>query len=67
MKEWISVKDDLPKIDQRVLVCGEGYFKDKESSIQIWYRDKENDWVMLDSYTPFKITHWMPLPKPPKY
>lgn len=51
---WISVKDKLPEIRERVLVYRK---KGVTEDIQIfnWYPDDENI-----------FTHWMPLPEPPK-
>lgn len=53
--KWISVADELPKKEQRVIVFGnyEG---------QPYY-----DMLEHSSPSDFKvITHWMPLPSPPK-
>ena len=59
MSEWISVYDRLPERLKEVL-C---YFED----------DARIDISWIHSYTQFmyedifgKVTHWMPLPDPPK-
>lgn len=59
--EWISVKDRLPEGYKDVLVCDEIYgcfiaFYDKSHSV--WYRKYRRALT--------GVTHWMPLPEPPK-
>ena len=73
MSEWISVKDGLPERWQSVLVC------DASDKTEDWeeyvayavfapcskgccdpnFDIKSNNWFQ-------NITHWMPLPSPPK-
>ena len=53
VQEWISVDDRLPDVGNIVLIYSETYG------------------VCLDSYSDdtfdyFDVTHWMPLPQPPK-
>lgn len=60
--EWISVKDEMPNVDQRVLV----YQKDGVHGghpIDIEYLLCDGFWKDQGLYS--GITHWMPLPKPP--
>ena len=60
---WISVDDEQPPrsewsfiFSKTVLVC------DKDGHIDTaWYNFKLNRWEWLND-----ITHWMPLPEPPK-
>ncbi len=66
--EWISVKDRIPKRDELVLVYGEdGVFRAYTDA-----HDKFPSWQCspIGSYAGdgcvFGITHWMPLPEPPK-
>ena len=70
-KEWISVKDRLPEYGRAVLISIKGtvqhvtfsldgaddtpdwfepYWFDHDDELKIWWN---------------KVTHWMPLPKPP--
>ena len=75
--EWISIKDELPEIEEFVLL-----FDDWQSSSGEKYKDVRVGY--LDSFTTmkssqgidrscvwggtefaFNITHWMPLPEPP--
>lgn len=67
IRKWISVKDRLPQNRQRVLVCN----KDENYPIVSRYRDLSLDencgydeW--LSPAGECKVTHWMPLPEPPK-
>lgn len=65
VQEWISVDDKLPEFcvsvlarcfyhgKWRTLVC----HTSKENAGE-WYTDEVCQWV--------KVTHWMPLPEPPK-
>lgn len=71
--EWISVKDRLPEFNYPVFVGKQG---DKNSTgIARLESKKENsngislDWLEGDSsfHDWYKeVTHWMPLPEPPK-
>lgn len=58
--EWISVNDRLPEPGEDVLVCNH-------------WGDIDTDmvWINPDGKTEFyfdktNVTHWMPLPEPPK-
>ena len=58
MSEWISVKDTLPELEQEVLVyANREYLKRKIHTHFYW---------CLADFEDLKITHWMPLPTPPK-
>lgn len=79
--KWISVKDRLPKKDGYYLAFVEGYwarctrllsfakdgrkvdeFDFDEGAKNVWYRhDSEYGYVPVED-----VTHWMPLPQPPK-
>ena len=53
VQEWVSVDDRLPGVGNIVLIYS------------------ETDGVCLDSYSDdtfdyFDVTHWMPMPQPPK-
>lgn len=68
MSEWISVEDRLPEYDEEVLI-----FDGRISAAIYTPRDNECDGFMgegLDSYGNAyfydDVTHWMPLPEPPK-
>ena len=53
VQEWISVEDRLPDIGIEVLVYSE------DDGICVDYYDG-------DSFGYYDVTHWMPLPEPPK-
>ena len=63
VQEWISVDDRLPEnIANRVLVVC-------ERSNGVFYAHYEKPfWINLETDKPFisTVTHWMPLPNPPK-
>lgn len=70
---WISVKDKLPKsIANRVVVhlehkdyvgyIGFGHYE-KYRGEELWYDLENNAPFTKRGYT---VTHWMPLPEPPK-
>ena len=63
VQEWISVKDRLPEDICPVLVALEG----QNIAFHGFYQD-EKWWKVGAGTRPFtqKVTHWMPLPQPPK-
>ena len=81
MGEWISVEDRLPNADERVLVFGVGIYDGFIGDTVIAITDItdinplfpslkiEKEWRSPWQYflTDYKITHWMPLPEPPKH
>ena len=65
VQEWISVKDRLPENDQWVL-C---FMKDKSFGTLRVFQWNYIDWQWNDGnkwYDENDVTHWMPLPQPPK-
>ena len=63
--EWISVNDKLPQDDIDVLCLFTGW-DDMQFQRVLSYDELEKEWVDWEGYTHNKITHWMPLPNPPK-
>lgn len=59
--EWISVEDRLPDDAYPVLVC----FGKSSTSIIIG-NYVNGGFYAKSNYPLTKITHWMPLPEPPK-
>jgi hypothetical protein len=59
--QWISVEDKLPDIDDYVI----WYYE--SGAMAIWEIDKDMnlEWLKKRSRGD-RITHWMPLPQPPK-
>lgn len=74
MAEWISVNDRLPSRDgladdetEYVLVAE--FFNITENhyvSICGYDKDGWSEWDSFGRVRPKQITHWMPLPEPPK-
>lgn len=68
--KWISVKDRLPKEDEKVLIL----VSDGDISIGGWRNKKHkvatNGVFLFHDINPYDspklCTHWMPLPQPPK-
>lgn len=61
MPRWISVKERLPENDDRMLTVG------KRGGIQICrYSKGTKMWWTKGNASVATVTHWMPLPKPPK-
>ena len=65
VQEWISVDDRLPQENGRYLTANKRW-DDKINVFDLWfdggfwYVDGEDD--VFD----FEVTHWMPMPNPPK-
>lgn len=59
--KWISVKERLPENGQLVWA----YSDDKKSSYGMMLRHGEWE-VIRDGFQLVEVTHWMPLPEPPK-
>ena len=77
--QWISVKDRLPEPEQEVLVIAHGWSgrllyigsyqrMEAETSWLTGVTSKASDWSLWGwSYLREpEVTHWMPLPDPPK-
>ena len=62
MSEWIRVKDEMPEPFLNVLVWIEN-----GKAANMGYVTRAGHWFVHFWYTaPVKVTHWMPLPEPPK-
>ena len=62
-EEWISVKDSLPQATEYVLIYDSHY----RNIYKAWYVGDIDVWFSNEYLPQFiNITHWMPLPKPPK-
>lgn len=53
--KWIPVTERLPNIGEKVITYCKGY------GVKENFRSGDGTW-----WVGFKITHWMPLPEPPK-
>lgn len=71
---WISVKDRLPNIGESVLVAviinaklNMPFRTDYTPDIEIGWLEENGEWGLQFSCADrHEITHWMPLPEPPK-
>jgi hypothetical protein len=61
---WISVKDRVPEGDQKVLVAcvneNKNPWQPEEHFLDVTAFDGDDFGICAD------VTHWMPLPEPPK-
>lgn len=63
MTEWISVKDRLPQAKEMVLAYEAAF----DSMSMAFRLPNTEEFINVgDYYTLDAVTHWMPLPKPPK-
>ena len=61
--EWVSVNDRLPQATEYVLIYDSHY----RNIYKAWYVGDIDVWFSNEYLPQFiNITHWMPLPKPPK-
>ena len=65
VQEWISVKDRLPEENGRYLTANKRW-DDKISVFDLWF--DSGFWYIdgKDDVFDFEVTHWMPMPNPPK-
>ena len=65
MSKWISVKDRLPEKEKEILIVS-----DNEVKIGIWSNDCFGEKFFTTNFEQYlnadNVTHWMPLPEPPK-
>lgn len=62
---WIPVTERLPKLRTKVLCCGKkgGRFI---AELLTWGKEEHLCWDKRDGKGCPTVTHWMPLPEPPK-
>ena len=68
VQEWISVKDRLPDMNEEVFaVYKNSLFENGPKFTKVLHRESKH-WVGRNGYRYLyeNITHWMPLPQPPK-
>ena len=63
--KWISCAERLPELHTKVLCCGKkgGRFI---AELHTWGHDNALYWTKRDGKGCPTVTHWMPLPMPPK-
>jgi len=60
MSEWISVKDRLPERIAHYIVWV------REGGYDFAFLNSKEEWITTLGNQTFEVTHWMPLPEPPK-
>ncbi|MFU8928332.1 DUF551 domain-containing protein [Acinetobacter puyangensis] len=63
---WISVEDALPENEQQVLATGFDYGKSENKRHYVICEYYENIWMGYGGEEFQYITHWQPIPQPPK-
>lgn len=63
INKWISVKEKFPKIGKKVLAYRPGMYYTVIQTIYHGNEDWENGYDISGNMA---ITHWMPIPEPPK-
>lgn len=63
---WISVKDELPPTSDKDDESDDYLIVDSDGDMNVGYYNKMDElWFSCDGYI-LDVTHWMPLPQPPK-
>ena len=65
MSKWISIRDKLPEKYSYVLTFKPGHVPVHCFAIKWVFSNVEKE-IMSSKSRFYKITHWMPLPEPPK-
>ncbi len=67
MSEWISIKDRFPAFSETVIASAKIHNSTLVTIAYFNESTKEFDWVVPGLFTQKPaVTHWMPLPEPPK-
>lgn len=66
-REWISVEDRLPELEDSIYVLTEDVIVILEDGDRVitYYDYKIDDWILKPHSK--KVTYWMPLPTPPSW
>ena len=65
--EWVSVEERLPSSQEDVLVVA--FWHERWQTMVGWHSDMGRKWRVITPHgerEPGGVTHWMPLPEPPK-
>ena len=64
VQEWISVKDRLPEESGMYIVTANDGHAQRVSFV-LWQK-KNRMWNLTGARSYWRVTHWQPLPQPPK-
>ena len=64
VQEWVDVKDRLPEESGMYIVTANDGHAQRVSSVQ--WQKKNRMWNLTGARSYWRVTHWMPLPEPPK-
>ena len=64
VQEWVSVNDRLPEESGIYIVTANDGHAHRVSFVQ--WQKKNRMWNLTGARSYWRVTHWMPLPKPPK-
>ena len=63
-QEWVSVKDRLPEESGIYIVTANDGHAQRVSFVQ--WQKKNRMWNLTGARSYWRVTHWMPMPQPPK-
>ena len=64
VQEWVDVKDRLPEESGVYIVTANDGHAQRVSFVQ--WQKKNRMWNLTGARSYWRVTHWMPLPQPPK-
>ena len=64
VQEWVDVKDRLPEESGMYIVTANDGHAQRVSFVQ--WQKKNRIWNLTGARSYWRITHWQPLPQPPK-
>ena len=64
VQEWVSVKDRLPEESGMYIVTANDGHAQRVSFVQ--WQKKNRMWNLTGERSYWRVTHWMPMPHPPK-
>ena len=65
IQKWIPVSERLPEKREDVLLCRK-WWNEIQNPQMGWHNDVSGEWFDLSNRVIRNVTHWMPLPEPPK-
>lgn len=64
VQEWVDVKDRLPEESGMYIVTANDGHAQRVSFVQ--WQKKNRIWNLTGARSYWRVTHWMPMPQPPK-